>query len=73
MAVIVHVNRNILAANIKHGRQDPAIIIRRGRKTSNAHSVEIVGPARMVQSPDAPLPCGARVWVECADAQPISQ
>jgi hypothetical protein len=29
-----------------------------------AHQVEIDGPSRLVYSPDKPLGCGARVWLE---------
>lgn len=66
--VIVHVNRHVLAANRKHDLNDPPLTVRRGRRTERFHSVELVGPARVVHSPDKPLPCGARVWIEAADA-----
>jgi len=34
-------------------------------KTNNyAHRVTINGPAEVVYSPDKPLSCGARVWIE---------
>ena len=29
-----------------------------------AHSVEIVGPSKVVYSPDKALSCGAHVWIE---------
>jgi hypothetical protein len=29
-----------------------------------AHRVEIEGPSSVIYSPDKPLSCGARVWVE---------
>lgn len=29
-----------------------------------AHEVEVLGPSRLVYSPDKPLSCGARVWIE---------
>ena len=29
-----------------------------------AHSVDISGPCRVVYSPDKPLSCGAKVWIE---------
>ena len=28
------------------------------------HKVEILGPSKVVYSPDKPLSCGARVWIE---------
>ena len=35
-------------------------------KNSNdyAHEVEINGPSKVIYSPDKPLSCGAKVWVE---------
>ena len=29
-----------------------------------AHAVQIDGPCRVVYSPDKPLSCGAKVWIE---------
>ena len=29
-----------------------------------AHEVEILGPSKVIYSPDAPLSCGAHVWIE---------
>lgn len=71
MTVVVHVNRRVVASNQKRGTSEPALIVRRGRTTSYHHEVEIVGPARMVYRPHKPLPCGARAWVEAADAVPV--
>lgn len=68
--VIVHVNRNTIARNAKHGTNDPPLTIRRGSKREYAHEVELIGPARIVHSPHKPLDCGARVWIEAADAIP---
>ncbi len=35
---------------------------------SRGHSVAIVGGAKVIYSPDKPLACGARVWIEADDA-----
>ena len=69
MTVIVHVNRAVMARNTKTGGSEPPIIIRRGRKREYAQEVELIGPARVVHSPHKPLSCGARVWIEAADAK----
>lgn len=66
---IVHVARQAIASNLKHGRNDPVIIVRTGSQSVRAHEVELVTPAgevlgRFTYSPDKPLPCGARVWLE---------
>jgi hypothetical protein len=40
------------------------LTVKQGRKNTYAHEVEILGPSRVVYSPEKPLSCGARVWVE---------
>ena len=34
------------------------------KKNNYGHEVEINGPCRVVYSPDKPLSCGAKVWIE---------
>lgn len=73
--VIVHVARNAVASNVKHGRSDPAIIVRRGRKSERHHEVELVGPVRVISTfgtDRKPLACGARVWIEAADVRAVT-
>ena len=65
MKAIIHVNRAIIAANNKNGTDDPAIIVRTYKGSTNHKRVQINGPATFVQSMDKPLSCGAKVWVEC--------
>lgn len=61
----IHVNNNVIRSNAKHGTNKPAITIRNGQKVeSYAHEVIINGPSRVVYSPDKPLSCGAKVWIE---------
>ena len=61
----IHINSNIIKSNAKHGKNDPAITIRRGQKVETyAHEVIIDGPSRVVYRPDKPLSCGAKVWIE---------
>lgn len=62
----VHINRNTIAANAKHGRNDPPVRMQRGKygKSTYAHEVEITGPSRVIYSPHKPLlPCGARLVI----------
>jgi hypothetical protein len=71
---IVHVARQAVASNIKHGTAEPTIIVRKGKTSSRHHAVELVGPARVVSAFDGsrkPLACGARVWIECEGAVPV--
>jgi hypothetical protein len=64
MKSIIHVNQHIIKRNAKNGTQEPVLTVKQGRKNTYAHSVEILGPSRLVYSPDKPLSCGARVWIE---------
>jgi len=62
----VHVNRNIIASNAKHGRLRPPVRYQRGKygKPVYCHEVEISGPSRMIYSAHEPiLPCGARLVI----------
>jgi hypothetical protein len=63
---IINVNKHVIAKNLRHGTNEPPIMFRRGAsgKATYAHAVEILGPARIIHSPDKPLKCGARVWIE---------
>lgn len=69
MSVKVHVNQHKIRGNLKHGRNDPPIAIRGpGRGVRYAYEVELVGAARVIYSPNKPLSCGARLWIEADDA-----
>lgn len=69
MSVKVHVNSHVIRANKKNGEVNPPLTIRRGKVLERAHTVELIGAARVVYSPDKPLSCGARVWIEAEDAK----
>ena len=60
----IHVNQHIIRRNAKAGGADPPLTIKTYRENVRAHRVRIEGPADIVYSPDKPLPCGARLWVE---------
>jgi hypothetical protein len=64
MKTIIHVNQHVIRANKKTGKRDPVLTIKRGKKNTYAHQVEILGPSTVIYSPDKPLSCGARVWIE---------
>lgn len=61
---ILHINRNIIQANAKHGRSDPVVRVEDGRKVTYCMEAIINGPSRMVYSPDKPRKCGAKLWIE---------
>ena len=64
MKTIIHVNQHIVKANAKNGTTDPVLTVKTYKKNTYAHEVEIKGESKVVYSPDKPLSCGARVWIE---------
>ena len=63
----IHINQHVIRANKKNGTNDPAITVKTYKRNTYAHRVEIGGASSVVYSPDKPLSCGARVWVETDD------
>lgn len=64
MKTIVHVNQHKIRANLKNGTNDPVLTVKTYKDNRYAHEVNITGPSKIVHSPDKPLSCGARVWIE---------
>jgi hypothetical protein len=64
MKTIIHVNKQIIASNRKHGRNEPPLTVKTYKSNRKCHEAEILGPSRVVHSPHKPLSCGARVWIE---------
>lgn len=64
MKTIIHVNQHIIKSNEKNGEREPTLTVKQGRKNTYAHEVVIDGPSKVVYSPNSPLSCGARVWIE---------
>ena len=60
----IHINQHVIRANKKNGAHDPCITVKTYKKNTYAHRVDIVGASSVVYSPDKPLSCGARVWIE---------
>ena len=63
---IIHVYQQRIRQNIKLSTEDrlPPIIIREGNKRDYGTEILIDGPCKIVYSPDKPLDCGARLWIE---------
>lgn len=64
MKTIVHVNQHVIRHNRAQNKHDPVLTVKTYKSNTYAHEVEIDGPSRIVYSPDKPLSCGARVWIE---------
>ena len=66
----IHINMHKIRANKKHGTNEPVITVKTYKTNTYAHEVEILGNSKVVYSPDDPLPCGARLWIE-TDAEVV--
>lgn len=64
MKTIVHVNQHAIRRNIRAGTKEPVLTVKTYKSNTYAHEVRIDGPSMVVYSPDKPLSCGARVWIE---------
>lgn len=64
MKTIIHVNQHVIRANIKKEEREPVLTVKTYKSNTYAHEVNITGPAKVIYSPDKPLSCGARVWIE---------
>lgn len=72
MKTIIHVNQHVIKANAKNAENNPTLTVKTYKSNLYAHEVEILGPSRVVYSPDKPLQCGAKVWIE-TEAEVILQ
>lgn len=59
MKTIIHVNRHKIKA-----RAESPLTVKTYKSQRNAREVEIIGPSKLVYSPDKPLSCGAVAWIE---------
>jgi hypothetical protein len=60
----IHVNQHVIRTNKKTGAHDAVSTIQWRNKSYRFSTIEITGASRMIYSPDKPLSCGARVWIE---------
>jgi hypothetical protein len=65
---IIHVNQHKIRSNAKDGKTEPVLTVKTYNSNQYAHEVDIIEAGKVVAtvkySPDKPLPCGARVWIE---------
>ena len=64
MKTRIHVNQQKIRSNKKHNLNEPVITVKTSKSNTYAHEVEVLGPSKIIYSPDKPLSCGARVWIE---------
>lgn len=68
----IHVNRNTLASNKKHGRNEPVVgVEERGQKKRYGSRINILYEGKVVatviHTEENPLRCGARCWIETTE------
>jgi len=66
MKTVIHVNQHIIKANAKTGRKDPVLTVKTYKDNTRCNEVAFTN-GRVVYSPDKPLSCGAKVWIETYD------
>ena len=64
MKTRIHVNQHKIRSNKKHNLNEPVITVKTSKSNTYAHEVEVLGPSKIIYSPDKPLSCGAKVWIE---------
>lgn len=64
MKTIVHVNQHHVRSNATKGTDLPVLTVKTYKENRYAYEVDITGPSKIVYSPNKPLSCGARVWIE---------
>ncbi len=69
MKTIIHVNQHVLRRNRNNNERNPVITCKTYKENKYGSEVIILGQdgleaAKIVYSPDKPLSCGARVWIE---------
>lgn len=70
MKTKIHVNQHIIRRNNKlkgeavDAFHEPPITVKQGKLNTYCKEVEVTGPCVVKYSPDEPLSCGAKVWIE---------
>ena len=69
MKTKIHVNQHVIRKNLKEKTRDPVLTVKTYKDNKYAHQALIKDAqgnviAKVIYSPDKPLSCGARVWIE---------
>jgi len=69
MKTVIHVNQHVIKSNAKKNEREPVLTCKTYKANDYAHEVLIYGQddkiaAKVIYSPDKPLSCGAKVWIE---------
>lgn len=69
MKTIIHVNQHVIKSNNKKGLTDPVLTVKTYKQNVYGHEAILFDQdgrevAKVIYSPEKPLSCGARVWIE---------
>ncbi len=69
MKTIIHVNQHAVKTNTKNNTCEPVLTVKTYKSNTYAHEAIICDKegnevAKVIYSPQKPLSCGARVWIE---------
>ena len=60
----IHINQHKIRRNAKTGEREPVITVKTYKSNDYCHELTITSPCKLIYSPDKPLSCGAKVWIE---------
>jgi len=60
----IHINQHVIRANKKNNTNNPVITVKTSKSNTYASEVEVLDKCKIIYSPDKPLSCGAKVWIE---------
>ena len=66
MITRIHVNQHVIRSNTKTGKREPVLTVKNYKDNIKCNEVAIQS-GRVVYSPDKPLSCGAKVWIETTE------
>ena len=69
MKTVIHVNQHTIRSNQKNATLEPVLTVKDYQKNRYCHEASILDDegkelAKVVYSPEKPLNCGARCWIE---------
>jgi hypothetical protein len=69
MKTLIHVNQHKIRSNCKNNTNEAVLTCKTYKSNTYAHEAIIYGQdgleaARVIYSPDKPLSCGAKVWIQ---------
>ena len=60
----IHVNQHTIRANNASDKKMPPLSVKTYKDNTLCYEVTVLGHSKIVYSPDKPLSCGAKVWIE---------